>query len=190
MPTRLVPVLQLSRSCQGSTGNAEPPFSTPGTGCLWYPLDVPSEAEVIVRVLIGTALGFALGFERGVRGSPAGDRTFSLVGASSAAVTAIFYRHAPQAVAGVVTGIGFIGGGVVFHGEGTLVRGITTAATVFATAAIGVVAGAGYPLAALVLAVMFLLILEVRYVPVLRHIDSQHYRGRFQEDHDQDRGRT
>jgi len=142
------------------------------------------EGDVIIRVIIGTALGFALGFERGLRGSPAGDRTFSLVGASTTAITAVAYQHSPQTVAGVVTGIGFIGGGVVFHGQGTLVRGITTAATVFATAAIGVLVGSGEPWAGVVLAGLFLLVLEVRYIPFLRHIDASHYRGRFETDTD------
>ena len=106
-------------------------------------------------MLIGTALGFALGFERGLRGSPAGDRTFSLVGASAAAITAVFYQRSPQVVAGVVTGIGFIGGGVVLHGQGALIRGVTTAATVFATAALGTLVGAGYGVAATVLAALW-----------------------------------
>jgi putative Mg2+ transporter-C (MgtC) family protein len=142
------------------------------------------EGTVIVRVLIGTALGFALGFERGLRGSPAGDRTFSLVGASAAAVTAVFYQHSPQTVAGVVTGIGFIGGGVVLHGEGTLVRGITTAATVFATAAIGILVGAGDSPAAAVLTALLLVVLEIRYISALRYVNSQHYRSRFRQENE------
>lgn len=144
---------------------------------------VPDEVTVILRVLIGTGLGFAIGFERGVRGSSAGDRTFSLVGAAAAAIAAVFWARSPQAVAGVVTGIGFIGGGVVLHAEGTnLVRGITTAATVFTTAAVGLVVGAGRPWSGVVLAALCLVILEVRYVPVLKHLDSQQYRKRFSHD--------
>ena len=69
-----------------------------------------------------------VGFERSVRGSAAGDRTFAMVCAAAAAVTAVVARSSPQAVAGVITGVGFIGAGVVFHGEGGLITGITTAA--------------------------------------------------------------
>ncbi|MBV9411753.1 MAG: MgtC/SapB family protein, partial [Acidimicrobiia bacterium] len=47
-------------------------------------------------------------------------------------------------MAGVITGIGFIGGGVVFHGEGGLIKGITTAGAVFAVAGVGVVVGMGH----------------------------------------------
>lgn len=138
-----------------------------------------SELAIITRVCTGTGLGFLLGFERGVRGSPAGDRTFSLVGASAAAVTAAFYQGTPQAIAGVLTGVGFIGGGVVLRGKGTLIRGVTTAATVFATAAIGMLAGIGAPWAAVALAALLLMVLEVRYIPVLRWLDSQRYLGGF-----------
>jgi putative Mg2+ transporter-C (MgtC) family protein len=145
---------------------------------------MPPEATVILRVLIGTALGFILGFERGLRGSPAGDRTFSLIGAAAAAVTAVSYQHSPQTVAGVITGIGFIGGGVVFHGEGSLIRGITTAAAVFVMAAIGILVGTGEALAGIVLTLLVLFVLEVRHLPILRWFDSQYYEGRFKQDSD------
>jgi putative Mg2+ transporter-C (MgtC) family protein len=143
---------------------------------------MPPESEVVVRVLIGTALGFCLGFERGLRGSPAGDRTFSLVGAASAAITAVAFKHSPQTVAGIVTGIGFIGGGVVFHGEGTLVRGITTAGAVFAMAGVGILVGTGYFLAAIVLTGLVIFVLEVRHVPFLQWLDADHYASRFKND--------
>jgi putative Mg2+ transporter-C (MgtC) family protein len=145
---------------------------------------VTTEATIILRILVGTALGFTLGFERELRGSPAGDRTFSLIGAASAAITVVSYQRSPQTVAGVVTGIGFIGAGVVFHGEGTLIRGITTAATVFVTAAIGILVGSGQPVAGVVLALLVLLVLEVRHLPVLRYFDARSYQGRFKKDTD------
>ena len=91
--------------------------------------------------LVGFGLAFTIGFERELRGSPAGDRTFGLIGASIAGMTAVLWREAPQAVAGAITGIGFIGVGVVLHGENQFVRGLTTAAAIFATAAMTIVAG-------------------------------------------------
>jgi putative Mg2+ transporter-C (MgtC) family protein len=151
---------------------------------VWYSWEMPPEATVIVRVLLGTALGFVLGFERGLRGSPAGDRTFSLIGAAAAAVTAVSYQHSPQTVAGIITGIGFIGGGVVFHGEDSLIRGITTAAAVFVMAAIGILVGTGDALAAIVLTLLVLLVLEVGHLRMLRWFDAQYYQGRFKQDSD------
>jgi putative Mg2+ transporter-C (MgtC) family protein len=143
---------------------------------------VPAEGTVVLRVLVGTVLGFVLGFERELRGSPAGDRTFSLVGAASAAITAVAFRQSPQTVAGVVAGIGFIGGGVVFQGRGTLVRGVTTAATVFVTAAMGILVGTGELFAGVVLTVLVLFVLELRHIPGLRYLDARHYQSRFKED--------
>ncbi|HZQ27268.1 MAG TPA: MgtC/SapB family protein [Acidimicrobiales bacterium] len=136
----------------------------------------------MLRILIGTVLGYGLGFERELRGSPAGDRTFSLVGAAATAITAVAFKQSPQTVAGVVTGIGFIGGGVVFQGQGALVRGITTAATVFVTAAVGILVGAGQLLAGVVLALLVLVVLEVRHLPALRYLDAHRYQSRFKKD--------
>src|SRR5437660_455130 len=68
---------------------------------------------LLVRIAVGFALAYAFGIERQLRGAPAGARTFALVGASSAAITAVASGTSPQAVAGGVTGIGFVDGGVV-----------------------------------------------------------------------------
>jgi uncharacterized membrane protein YhiD involved in acid resistance len=66
-------------------------------------------------VLVAFALTFVLGFERELRGSPAGDRTFSLIGTASAVLGNLAGAGTPNAIAGAVTGIGFIGGGIVFR---------------------------------------------------------------------------
>jgi putative Mg2+ transporter-C (MgtC) family protein len=145
---------------------------------------VPSDWELLARIGVGLALAFVVGFERELRGSPAGDRTFSLIGASTAAVTAVAYRTSPQAVAGLITGIGFIGAGVVFHGENTFVRGITTASAIFATAGIGVVAGTGHLVVATVTAAGVLLILELRNIPGVRLLDGRRYTDSFRDDND------
>ncbi len=105
---------------------------------------MPSNLDLLVRIAVGFGLAFAIGFERELRGAPAGDRTFSLVGGTIAGITAILWRISPQAVAGALTGIGFIGAGVVLQNENAFVRGITTAAAIFATAAVGIIVGTGY----------------------------------------------
>jgi putative Mg2+ transporter-C (MgtC) family protein len=130
-----------------------------------------SDLGLLVRIAVGFALAYVFGIERQIRGAPAGSRTFALVGASSAAITAVASGSSPQAVAGVVTGIGFIGGGVVFHGEGGLVRGITTAASIFASAAIGLVVGYGHLVLGVVTAAGLLLTLELPHLPGLRALD-------------------
>jgi len=86
-----------------------------------------------------------LGFERELRGSAAGDRTFALVGAASACIAAVT-TTAPQALAlaGIITGVGFIGGGVILRTSEDNIRGVTTAAAIFAAAAVGLVVGTGH----------------------------------------------
>lgn len=146
-------------------------------------LDVPTELELTLRIGVGFILAFIVGFERELRGSPAGDRTFALVGGAAAAVTAVAFRLSPQTVAGVITGVGFIGGGVVFHGEGGLIKGITTAGAVFATASIGIVVGTGHLGLGILTAALVLLILELRNLPGLRRLDARLYQARFRDDY-------
>ena len=107
-----------------------------------------SETEGVLRLVVTFGLTFVLGFERQLRGSPAGNRTFSLIGLGAAVIGLLSESAAPNALAGAVTGIGFIGAGLVFRqkeGRGEVVRGVTTAAAIFATAAIGAAAGRAPP---------------------------------------------
>jgi putative Mg2+ transporter-C (MgtC) family protein len=109
-----------------------------------------------------------------------------LVGLGATAITAVTANTSPQAVAGVVTGVGFIGAGVIFHSEGGTVKGITTAAAIFATAATGVIIGYGYLLVGVLSAAAVLLILELRNIPTLRVLDARRYRDRFTPDFEPD----
>jgi putative Mg2+ transporter-C (MgtC) family protein len=140
------------------------------------------------RILLGFGLAYAFGFERQLRGSPAGDRTFALVGAASTAITAVAGPTSPQTVAGVVTGIGFIGAGVVFHGAGGLVRGLTSAAAIFGVAGIGIVVGFGHLFLGVITAAVLLFALELPHAPFLRWLDARTYSHRFQDDHAPDSG--
>jgi putative Mg2+ transporter-C (MgtC) family protein len=145
---------------------------------------VSADWSLLGRIGVGFALAFVVGFEREVRGSPAGDRTFALIGAATAALTAVLYKSSPQALAGVITGIGFIGAGVVFHTENTLVRGVTTASAIFAIAAIGVVVGTGHLVVGAVTTAGVLLILELRNIPGIRLFDARRYQHSFRDDNE------
>lgn len=145
---------------------------------------MPSDWALAARLLVGLVIGFVVGFEREVRGSPAGERTFGLVAVAATAVTGVVARSSPQAIAGVVTGIGFIGAGVVVHSSNTFVRGITSAAAIFATAALGVVVGTGHLLLAALTTGAVLLLLELRHWPVLDRLDARRYADRFRKDDD------
>jgi len=134
------------------------------------------------RVMVAFALSFVIGFERELRGSAAGDRTYALVGTGAAALTAVTARLSPQAIAGAVTGIGFIGAGLVFREGVRNIRGITSAACIFAVAALGIVSGTGHLLLAVLVAVVILADLEIRNVPLLNRLDARRYQGRVRDD--------
>jgi putative Mg2+ transporter-C (MgtC) family protein len=149
-----------------------------------------STTTLLIRVLVAFALTFVLGFERELRGSPAGDRTFSLIGTASAVLGNLAGAGSPNAIAGAVTGIGFIGGGIVFRRtvrSGQMVDGITTAAAVFATAAIGAAAGAGLLAVAALATALVLIALEGPHLPLLRLIDARRWSPDFEHDADLDR---
>ena len=131
------------------------------------------------RVGLAFALCFAVGFERALRGAPAGDRTFSLVGTTAAAVTAVTVGPAPQAIGGVLTGVGFIGAGLVLRGDRGMIRGMTSAAAMFAATGIGVVAGTGHGWLALFVTVLTLFDLELRHLPGLNRLDAHRYTDRM-----------
>ena len=134
------------------------------------------------RVVVAFVLSFAVGFERELRGSAAGDRTYALVGTGAAAITAVTLTVSPQAVAGAITGIGFLGGGLVFREGVRNIRGVTSAACIFAVAGLGIVAGAGHLLLALFVAALILVDLEIRNIPVLNRLDARRYKGRLRDD--------
>ena len=131
------------------------------------------ETVILVRVLAALVVGAAIGFERTFHGRPAGFRTHSLVCiASSLLMLVTVYQNEwmtgvpldairtdPTRMAqGIMTGIGFLGAGVIFK-EGLTVRGLTTAASIWVTAAIGILLGVGFYYAAIVGAVAALTIL-------------------------------
>ncbi len=143
---------------------------------------MPSDAELALRIVVGFGLAFAVGLERELRSSTAGDRTFSLVGGAAAAITAVLYPVSPQAIAGVVTGVGFIGAGVVVRREGGLIKGVTTASAVFAVSGIGIVVGTGHIWLGVLTAALVLLVLELRNIPLLRLLDGRRYQARLRAD--------
>jgi putative Mg2+ transporter-C (MgtC) family protein len=135
------------------------------------------------HLAVAVALTYALGFERDLRGAPTGDRVFALIGAGAGVVGIIAAHGAPNALAGAITGIGFIGGGLLYRrqttGKDQVLMGITTAAAIFAAAGIGAAAGQGRLLVATVATLLALFVLEIRHIKVLSYLDGRRYAGRF-----------
>lgn len=118
------------------------------------------------RLLLAAGLGAAVGLEREYRQKPAGLRTNILIALGSALFTilSISMGHesgtADRIAAQIVTGIGFLGGGAILR-SGNTVHGMTTAATIWVNAAIGVAAGMGQYALATATAVLTLVVLGV-----------------------------
>ena len=126
------------------------------------------ELEAGLRLLLAAVLGGAIGFQREMSKKPAGLRTHILICMGSALFTVVSVLgfsgnvDPTRIAAGVVTGIGFIGAGVIFRGmRGDKVMGITTAASIWVTAAVGIAAGAGLYIIATAAAVFTLLVLMI-----------------------------
>jgi len=110
---------------------------------------------LVVRLLIATFVGGILGSNRELHGKAAGVRTNALVSLGAAIVTVVMLRQQvggtgsdPNAIGrtiqGILTGIGFLGAGVILRDVGGHVSGLTTAATIWVCAALGIVCGLGY----------------------------------------------
>jgi putative Mg2+ transporter-C (MgtC) family protein len=130
-------------------------------------------------LVVAVALTYSLGFERDLRGAPTGDRVFALVGAGAGVIGILAEHGAPNALAGAVTGIGFIGGGLVFRqasGSEQVVKGVTTAAAIFAATAIGAAAGEGRLIVATVATALALFVLEIRHIRWLRLLEGRRWR--------------
>ena len=137
------------------------------------------------HLVVAVALTYLLGFERDLRGAPTGDRVFALVGAGAGVVGIIATHGAPNALAGAITGIGFIGGGLVFRqafGSQQVVTGITTAAAIFAAAGIGAAAGQGRLLVASMATALCLFVLEIRHIRWLRMLEGRRWARYFPDD--------
>ncbi len=132
-------------------------------------MDVELELELILRVFVAGVLGAGIGWQRGLARKPAGLRTHALICLGAALFTSVaegfetVQGFDPSRIAaGVVTGIGFVGAGVIMRAERGRVEGVTTAASIWATAAVGIAIGAGLYIVGSFTAVLAGTILAVR----------------------------
>ena len=130
-----------------------------------FALTAREEIEIAVRLLLATMFGAAVGYERRSADKPAGLRTLSLVAVGAALFTVVSsfgFDTADQSrvAAQIVTGVGFLGAGTIIR-SGTGVSGLTTAATIWATAAIGMAVGSGLYIASVGGTLLMLVILYV-----------------------------
>jgi putative Mg2+ transporter-C (MgtC) family protein len=131
------------------------------------PLDVLEQLELVLRLVVGLVLGAVIGWQREVSRQPAGFRTHSLVSLGAAIFTVVSafgfggdVADPARIAAQIVSGIGFIGAGTILQHRGHI-RGLTTAASLWAVAALGMAAGAGMYVVAVAGGVLILIVLAI-----------------------------
>lgn len=133
--------------------------------------------EFTLRLLAGSMAGFLIGLEREWQKKPAGLRTNTLVatGASLFVLLSINLTQeggdSTRIIGQIVTGIGFLGAGIIFK-EGTDIYGLTTAATIWCSAAVGCLAGAGYYMETIIGSFVIIGI-NILLIPLDRWIDKK-----------------
>jgi putative Mg2+ transporter-C (MgtC) family protein len=149
--------------------------------------DVPNRAEfyrVVIRLLAAFVLGGLVGLERETAGKAAGMRTHILVALGAtlilvvAKLSGIPVSDQSRVIQGLVTGVGFLGGGAILKmADQGRIRGLTTAAGIWMTASIGIAVGAGKLATAAIATVLTFVVLrllqwvEDRYVPEAKHME-------------------
>ena len=141
-------------------------------------------SEIILKLALSILIGGLLGAEREYRSKSAGFRTLTLICVGATLFT-IFSQiiggpgNPDRIASNIVTGIGFVGAGVIFKGDASKVNGITTAAMIWVTAALGITIGAGYYLVAIlgtgmIFAVLFLFTLVEDWIDRANQIRKYH----------------
>jgi putative Mg2+ transporter-C (MgtC) family protein len=142
--------------------------------------------EIAVRLLAAVLIGGCIGIDREIRRKPAGIRTHALVSLGAALVMLIVVRTGPgviehvdavsRAIQGIIAGVGFLGGGAILKSsEHDIVHGLTTAASIWLVASLGIACGVGQWVAALIALALALLVLVVGE-PVERLVHRIGYR--------------
>jgi len=142
----------------------------------FIPWDYSELAYQVLLLCISIIVGGIIGLEREYRNKSAGLRTFILVAFGSCLFTilslTIGIGNPDRLAANIVTGIGFLGAGIIFK-DSNRIGGITTATSVWATASLGMAVGSGYFILAILGALLMLLVLQL-LVGLERKIDHQH----------------
>jgi len=138
-------------------------------------METGPELSIVLRAFVATLLGLAIGWQREEAGSAAGDRTFALVALGTAAMTGFalyaFPQNADRLIAGAITGIGFLGAGILMLSRDR--EAFSTAASVWAISALGILVGANLYLAAFLLGALVWFILRWwERLPIARKVRS------------------
>ncbi|SAL43912.1 MgtC family protein [Caballeronia sordidicola] len=135
-------------------------------------LPLPVLTDVVIRMFWALAIGCVIGVDRDLHGKPTGMKTLGLVSLGACLTTMAAMGFTTQsttlstdvsrAIQGIVTGIGFLGAGVIVQTPGQhRIRGLTTAASIWVTAAVGIVCGLGVWSVAVIATLMLIALLII-----------------------------
>ena len=130
-------------------------------------------SEILLRLVLAVIAGGFIGLEREVVHKPAGIRTHMLVSLGSALFVLVTIDTLPseaaRIIAGIATGIGFLGAGTIFRSKSE-VHGLTTAASIWAVAGVGIAIGLGYYLMTLISVVLILIVLQLNKMEFFKRL--------------------
>mgnify|MGYP003643107301 CR=1 FL=1 len=138
-------------------------------------MDFQTEITLLPRLLVALVLGVLIGLDREIDGNAAGIRTYAAVCLGAALIT-IINSHIDVAdqtriVANIVSGIGFLGAGIIFRDSA---KNLISAATIWATAAVGIAIGFGMYLIGSITALLLILLLVSHHFPLLKKRNKNH----------------
>ena len=157
------------------------------------PVEAGDQLGLAARLALALVLGAAVGLERELQRQTAGFRTHALVALGAALFTVVSFSFpgvgdGSRIAAQIVTGVGFLGAGAILRGDQGRIRGLTTAASLWAVAAVGMASGAGLFVLAVAGAALVIFALELldRFEKVLMHRIEQAGSRRRAEGRDDD----
>ena len=129
--------------------------------------------ELMLRLVLSVVFGGLIGLEREIVHRPAGIRTHMLVSLGSALFVLVTLETLPneaaRIIAGIATGVGFLGAGTIFRSKSE-VHGLTTAASIWAVSAVGLAIGLGYYLMTIISVVLILIVLQLNKMDFFKRL--------------------
>lgn len=149
-----------------------------------------ADTTVLFRSLLAALLGFVVGWERRAAGAPVRWQVITLTTMTSAAIAALgvekYTFETSRVVAGIVTGVGFLGAGLIMRSTTGEVRGLATAAGLWAMSCIGIIVGLGNEVLGMILTLVTYVIIAWGEWPFVSRLNQQRLRRKAKEsDHHQ-----
>jgi putative Mg2+ transporter-C (MgtC) family protein len=144
-----------------------------------------SDVTILLRALLAALLGSVIGWERSATGAPVRGRIITMTTMTAAALTAVgaeyYPLYATRIVAGIVTGIGFLGAGAILRTATGEVRGQATAAGIWTMSCIGIIVGAGQEVVGIILTLTAYLILAWDEWPIVSRLRQRRAGGQAKD---------